>query len=656
MPPVPQLPAPQGKDPKAQYDSAIQITGNMRKVQQDADAKAATVREKQGAAEEGAANIDVAAQGAKKNAEKLKKCAEEAGNLASNAASASSSAAVSAAESKKKADQAAKDKSAEKDALQKAAQEDAKHAAAAKDAATKAQAASKQLATSSKNAETQVQNIEKQKQEAKSTVDALKQKESGLAVKLQPYQGVVDKAESQEAECKKKLSAEDAEAVLKKRYEALGGDAELRKALAAEDKEFESIVEKQRTSAKARHKERIKELDDHKKELEGVLKSGEAIQAPMKTWYEREEPLAQKATADANALGEEKLKTEPGKELMHEIKQHTDRIAKFKHSYSFNEKVLEKTKAAMETLKQRSEEVDKQYEAFETFIKGKRTELDNELQIEGMSLEQKVNFLQTRPKPVRDRIQKQLENELNRIAKVSALQTKAEGAEFTPPIESAKPEPINWTPINDRIGKLKSASLDELKKDDPKLAGIQEEYDKAGGDQALLDKRMAAWKQEVEAGEKADKKRGDEYRDHSAKLRERLQDENSRLEKNEAILAAREAEFAEKEARFKELGKKADPMSFFKDFSPQEKTEYQLLDRELKQLKTNLENIRAFVVTLRTAKATSEKLVEQERQRYEQVVDDDRRVLPKPTSEDIHKMPLIAKYTELTGKIPSGGV
>jgi len=654
FPPVPKVPAPQGKDPKAQYDSAIQITGNIRKVQQDAEAKAETVRDQQGLAQEGAKNLEVAHQGAKNHAQKLQQLASQAETLAASAASEANSAASLATESKKKADQAAKDKSADRDALRKAAEEDAKHAAAAKDAAAKAQATSKQLAASVKNAETQIQGIEKLKSEAKSAADTLEQKSSGLDAKLQPYGQAVAQAEQQEADCKSKLSQDDAEAILKKRYEALGGDPELRKALADEDKEFETRVDVLRTYMKDWQKDRIRELDESKKELENLLKSGEAIQEPMKTFYEREGPIAEKVKSEAIALGE-KLDTEPGKEVMHEIDQHTNHINKYKEHYQFNEKVLEKGKAEMETLKERYKDVDKQYEAFEKYIKETRTELDNELEMENMSLEQKVDFLQTRPKPVRDRVQKQLENELNRLTKLSTLDTKLETAEFELKMEKAKPDPIDWKPIQDRIAHLSKTPLEELKKADPLLVSIQEEYDKAGGDPALLEKRLAAWKQAVEAGESADKKRGDEYRERSEKLRARASTEAENVKRVQAVLTGLEDRLADKEGRLKELEKKLNPISPFMDFTPQEIKEYQLLQRDVKRLKTDIENYRSIVTSAVVAQQNAEKLVEQARQRYEQVVDDERRSLPKPTSEEIHKLPLRAKYTELTGKIPSGG-
>jgi hypothetical protein len=63
-----------------------------------------------------------------------------------------------------------------------------------------------------------------------------------------------------------------------------------------------------------------------------------------------------------------------------------------------------------------------------------------------------------------------------------------------------------------------------------------------------------------------------------------------------------------------------------------------------------LKNYEAEVAANKAARANAEQVVEMERQRHEQVMDDDRRPLPKPTSDDIHRMPFAAKYTELTGK------
>jgi chromosome segregation ATPase len=654
LPAAPKVPVPTGNDPKAQYESAIQITGDTRKTQQDADAKAATIQEQVGMATEGDAKANVADQAAKQHVEKVKQLVSQGETFASSANTAAGEAANLAAESKKKADQAVKDKAADKDALVKAAQEDTTHAAAAKTAAANAQAALKQLQTSAKNAETQTQNIAKTKEETKAAVDAVTQQDSAFKAKLEPFAAAVDQAEHQEAEYKAKLSEEDAEAILKKKYEELGGDPELEKALADEDKEFQTHVEKYRLQMKDWQKKKIRQLDEHKAKLEGTLKILDAIVPARKKWLDRESPIADQVSAEANSLGE-KLKTEPGKELVHEINQWTTEIARLKGTQEFNQKLAEKTKASLETLKERYKDIDKEYEASEKRIKDMRTELDNLLQIKAQPLEQKVDYLQTRPKPVRDRIAKQLESDMDRILRISILDAKAEVVEFQEEVSTDEPPPIEWNPIKERITALKAAKLEDLKKGGPLDAEIQAEYDKAGGDPALLEKRIAAWKSEVAAGEELDKGRADDGRKRLAKLQEQFEATKYNLQVRETAIDSLNQIITTKETRFKELGTKIDPHSLFKNFSDQEKAEYQLLERALKRHKTELENLRAEYATKVSAKDNAEKLLEQERQRHEQIVDDDRRSVPKPTSEDIHKLPLRAKYTELLGKMPPSG-
>ncbi len=649
IPAAPPVAAPQGKDPKDQYDSAIQITGKTRTTQQDGDAKAGTVREQEGVAAEGTSKIDTAYQGANKNADKLKKSAESAAELAEAAANAANGAKAAADQSKQKADQAVKDKSPDKDTLQKTAQEDAQHVRTAQDAAAKAKSAVQQINTAATNAATQTQNIEKLKQEASKSTDAIKQKTSGLDAKLKPLADSVAKSEQQEAECKAKLSEEDAQAVLQRRYEKLGGDPELSKALAAEDKEFETRVELFKAKCNDAKKDTIRKLDEYKEQLQKTLDAGDAIIPPAKQFVEKETPLGEKAKGELDAQGE-KLKTEPGKEVLHELTTRLARIAKVKQKTEYNEKVIEKTKASMEAIEERYKDVDAEYEAAEKYIKEVKTEVDNQLQMDNMSLEQKVDFLQTRPKIVRDRVQKQLDGELTRVVKASSTDTMLESSEFREKWDAMPQETIDWTPVTEGIAKLNSKTLEELKQDDPKLAGIQEEYEKAGGDPALLEKRTAQWKDDVAANEHSIKEQADSYLQRSEKLRAQYDEAQASLRDGQNKYNKLDAVLTEKKKRFKELSAKLNPMSPFADFTEKEKDEYTLLDRDIKRLETDLKNISDGVAARRKSRDDAEKVVETERQRSQQVVDYSRTDIPKPTSEEIHAMPLRAKYTELTGK------
>ena len=78
--------------------------------------------------------------------------------------------------------------------------------------------------------------------------------------------------------------------------------------------------------------------------------------------------------------------------------------------------------------------------------------------------------------------------------------------------------------------------------------------------------------------------------------------------------------------------------------------EYKLLEKQLQRLKTNKSNLVGMKVMGDFGKNTASALVEKDRQLYEQMQSRHKKPLPKPTSDDIQKMPLRAKYTELTGK------
>jgi hypothetical protein len=643
------VPTPQGKDPKAQYDSAIKISGNVAKVQSDAEGKVDAFRQQMGAANEAQVKLDVVHQGTAKGIERLTTLGQNAGDAAESAASAAKAAAAAAAESKKKADQATKDKSADKDALTKAAQEDAQHAAAAKDAGAKAEAARKQVIALVTSAGTHNKAVEKAAQETKTAAEALKQKEPALTQKLAPHFQAIGKAESQEAECKAKLSAEDAESVLERRYLELGGDPELKRLLDDEDRAFVTATEKHRAELQQWQISQSKQLDDYKARLEKTLKDGEAVLPPATALVERERPLAVKAKSDADAL-DEKLKTEPGKELLHEIAERTRRIDEFERKVEFNKKLIEKTNAAMDDLTKQYQAIEAQSEASEKVIADSRTELDNICEMQAMSLEAKVDFLQTRPKPVRDRIQKNLTAERDRIIRLNILEVAAKRIEFEAAPEPIESEPIDWKPVDERIAKLKEASLEDLKKDDPKQAEMQAEYERAGGDPALLEKRVARWKQDVAKALEADKQRGTEYEARAEKLRKHLLEKETQMHESEANYKGHVQLLEQKQARLDKLEKAIKEANSTDVLSPQERAEYFLLEKEVERLRTAVANYERQSVADKVARTNAEKLVETERIRHEQVINDDRHNLPQPTSDDIHALPLRVKYTELTGK------
>ena len=97
------------------------------------------------------------------------------------------------------------------------------------------------------------------------------------------------------------------------------------------------------------------------------------------------------------------------------------------------------------------------------------------------------------------------------------------------------------------------------------------------------------------------------------------------------------------EARFADLQKKT-------KLTDKEQAEHDLLKKQIDRLKTNESNLVGITVMGDFGKNTASDLVERDRQLYEQMQNRHRKPLPKPTSDDIRKMPLRAKYAELTGK------
>jgi chromosome segregation ATPase len=400
--------------------------------------------------------------------------------------------------------------------------------------------------------------------------------------------------------------------VQEKVYIDLGGDPELAKLLADEDKEFETLTEKYRAELKRWQEQKIKELDEYKGRLEGTLKQCDAVIPPQEKWLATEDsPAVEKIKADAQALGNDKLGTEPGKQLMHQINEHTEQIAKIKRQSEFNKKVQEKLKASMETLKERYKDVDQQYEAGETFLKERRTELDNLTEMERMDLQSKIMFLQNRPKPVRDRIQKQTEKELERVNKLAILEAKAEDISFEEEMKPLEYDPIDWAPVQAEIEKLKAASVEDLKKDDPKLADIRAEYEKAGGDSALFDKRVAEWKQNVEAQKNAEQERTKQFQGRSEKLRGQLDEADMKMRELDTevtgykgIVANLNRQLERYEEREKAGG---EPLT------PQEKADKRLIERDKQRWEAQIKNLEAQAQAAKNAKAHSETQADQER-------------------------------------------
>jgi len=647
----PAVSAPQGGEPKGRYDSSIQISGQMRKAQADAQAQAGDVHTQEATAKTAATLLEGKAREAERKAGSAKTTAAGAGADAKAAVAAAKSAADAAATSKAAA-AAAKQDDPNKAALEQTAQEDAAHAASAKAAAGRAATAAKAATASAAGAEAKSTAAASALTEGQQARDAVTQTATGLDAKLEPYGAAVTQAETQEAECKSQLSAEDAQAVLERRYEELGGDAELSRALAAEDAECETKVETFRANLKDWQKDRTRELGALRTDFERTIAGGEAIMPGLEAWFLRESGIVTAMAARVNALGD-KLRTEPGKEVAHAVSRHEQSVLGTSRMLKYNQKRLKKTEEMLVTVGEQEANVAATVEEAEEYANTLKTELDNGLEMEAMTLEAKVDWLQSRPKTVRDRLQRQLEAQLNQVVQGSIADTLAESPTFEEPPAEFSPEPIDWAPIEAQLQEVMETPIEVLEGEDPDAQALQQEYDAAGGDAALFDKRVAAWKEEVAALERQNKAISDNYREESEGYRGRAEANRERVTSSESAIASMQALVERDKAKRVELLSKGDPLTLV-GLTPQEAAEVKRLVREIDQLEAEIKERRDMLDQQRKSVETSEKLSEQHRTRYQGDADDDAWPTPeRPESGDIHAMPLKAKYTELTGKTPA---
>ena len=346
-------------------------------------------------------------------------------------------------------------------------------------------------------------------------------------------------------------------------------------------------------------------------------------------------------TQDAQkSLGGDKQATEPVKGVMVEIRKNEREIKAVK------EKILNHVTNAMveESLKFRLDMINTNYKVSEKYLKERQVELNNQLQMDGMSLERKVDFLQTRPKPVRDQIQKKLEGELYRIRKLSVADTKRESLPPIPKEPTPVPKPLDWSWIKDKIAKYKDMDVSALKEIDKKILDeIQKTYTDAGGDNALMEKLVAEWKQKVENVERDEAKLGSDYRRRSEKLRGDLDTANKNHQEMVNQVAMLKEDIASKQLRLGELDSFADP-------SVQVKAQRDLLEAELKRLKTNEKNLELKAEAAALAKENARMLELRERNRYEATAKNIHADVQKPTWEDIQKMTLRDKAWKLSHK------
>jgi hypothetical protein len=624
----------------------MKISADAHKVSADAYIQTETIRSQKGAAKDGQEKTDRIHEAAKQNPETLKTYAEQATGLASGAAGTISCAEKAASEAKQKADKAAKDKSPDKDDLKKKADEEAGYVKAAREAASKAQTISQSIGEMSKKMEVDAATVSTAKTETTTIADAVAAKGDGADIKIKPYEEAAQKAEDQEAEAKAALSEDEAQAILQKRYDELGGDPALKRVLDEADKMYTNETESMRAEIKDWKNDQYRELDKMTTTNAQDLEQYKKIQKGLKEFVDREDPLAKKIKDRVEKLGDKK-DTERGKEVSGTFTELESQVAEAQVVHDAFKVIVEKTEKVKSDIEGRYGPIQEKHDASERFLKERQAEFDNTLEMETMDLERKLSTLESAPEAQIKKFVAVLTTEKERIVAETVEDLKLQAQSFEPPRETPELKPIDWSGLEKALAYVESKSVEDLKADDAGLTKVQEEYDKAGGDPALY------------------KKLHDEWQNNQLKIEQKLQAANKRFEGNAEKLRGRLNEAASEEAKLRET---VDDLKSQYDSAKQELDDFtnnasdldkqQLarekhLKREVPQLKKQFEAAQSRLTTVTTNKESIEKLMTSQKEQNDAVQDDDAGTSRyEPVMSEVAAIPLRTKYTKLTGKQP----
>ena len=651
LPELPEVGSPSDElQAKGKYDAAIQITGATRQMQEEAHAQADEIRLIATVTAEALQSATTLLRQAEKERANLDSLSSAISESVEQAEVTASNAAEAADKSSREAKKAAKEDASDKRALKKAARQDKKYVSAARKAAQEASSAAVKFETDSLSTVWEyLDNIAGIKDLTEERHDNMTRAVTALDVKLKPYADNIQKAEGQEAKYKAELSEQDAEAVLEQRYAELGGDPELSKALADMDEAFQKKLNNARLQLDDWWKNRTQEVEQRQEKIEQSLEVIEEWVTTANTWHDREESNMDESIYN---LEDDKLATEPGKELQERYDLMIIQVELVSDYISAAEEMTDRQTAISNTIEDQQAILSAKHESLKKYIDEQETEVDNGLQMASMSLDEKVDYLQRRPKDVRERNLQKIEIERAWIVKETETDTTAEDFDFSPPTEIDPGTQIDWTPIIDEVNRLQSSPLEELQQGDPKLATVLAEYDQGGGDRALMEMWTAQWKEQVEEHETRRQDYVNSYEQRIEQARQQADQAGHEVQKYDKLIKQKKEELLKALVQDSRLDVK-EAVGFWTrtDLTPEEHAKRELLERQFKPLRNDLDNLRAVQRQSVEAKDTSEQLHKQIRQQYQAVMNSDHDLPPnRPSSDVIHEMSLRAKYEELTGK------
>ena len=498
-PDTPKLAKPKGKGDKAKYASAIELSGNVRNRVHDAELKVDELRDQQRSANDAEHRSTGIIAESQRTLNGIVKAAdigftmrllERSGEELSEALPAA----------KKKVKDAGRKDPAVKSELDAKFKELLAAGRRVSKMTKAAKSENKQMAGMAKAAKPLHQEIEKRHQQIvgnhESVVQLAQEREHGLVA----FRDVLKQADQQEAECKSRLDDKDANEILEARYAELGGDQKLTRALADEDKAFRANLILMRAELSDWQKDRKRELTVLKQKIEASIALDNTELKEFKVWHAEESKQLEALNKEVAKLGD-KLKTEPGKELMRDIRFRTEHITGYAKIFDRVEKGLELDNERFSNLDSWLKNVDEKHEKAEEILRNRTTEQDNVLELRAMTLQQKVDYLEANPKQMRDNKEKKLRKELDWTVKGTEADVKYQRVEYRPAEEADELMPFEWGDITETVQSLINTPIEGLSEDGPELAKLREKYEAMGGDRALFRQLVADWKRQAAADE-----------------------------------------------------------------------------------------------------------------------------------------------------------
>lgn len=445
-------------------------------------------------------------------------------------------------------------------------------------------------------------------------------------------------------------TADESRVDLQAEYDELGGDRALLKVLADQDHAFLTRLEMQRAQARKARNDLVDALEFRRHMLQSGANQARETPPRLRKWHAGElakyEPLAQRA----DALGP-KLETEPGRELRHLLKERKERIDYYEALASNYERKAAKIRPALAAIHERIADADRVYEAIEKRIRETTTELDNMVELKAMSVAERLACLKgggtaESREAGRYARQRELSDFVNQSIKgfqdVDESRYVDDEGGFTP-------KPLDWLPVQRLLARVEETELAALQKRDKNHDRLWNKYLDAGGDDALLRKLVAEWRESQGYDEHGNGVEGMSFREEVRKMQERLGDSQLALEETRKQGARLDEERRTKEARVSELTAGAESGELL---SERESAELRLLAGDLKRIEKELANRAEIARTHERAIANVKERMKRARDLYEHRIEDDEDVdwSPEPTSKDVNAMPLKVKYELLTKK------